>query len=44
MSERAKRLEGRFDICGAPGEGTTVRITIPLEAAEPVVPPDPVIA
>jgi signal transduction histidine kinase len=44
MGERAKRLEGRFEISGAPGEGTTVRVTIPLEAAEPAVPPDPVIA
>lgn len=40
MSERAKRLGGRFDICGTPGEGTTVRIIIPLEAAtEPPVHP-----
>jgi signal transduction histidine kinase len=35
MSERAKRLEGRFDISGTPGEGTTVRVVIPLEAEPP---------
>ncbi len=36
MSERAKRLGGRFDISGTPGEGTTVRVVIPLEIpAEP---------
>jgi signal transduction histidine kinase len=43
MSERAKRLEGRFEISGTPGEGTTVRIVIPIEAAEPAAQPDPVI-
>jgi signal transduction histidine kinase len=31
MAERAKRLGGRFSISGAPREGTTVRVTIPLE-------------
>ena len=41
--ERAKRLEGRFELSGPPGEGTTVRIVIPLEAAAPAAPPDPVI-
>ena len=44
MRERAKRLGGRFDICGTPGEGTTVRVTLPLEpVAEPPVPPPPVL-
>ena len=45
MSERAKRLEGRFDISGTPGEGTTVRVVIPLEADSPAPLPvaDPVI-
>jgi signal transduction histidine kinase len=43
MSERAKRLEGRFEISGTPGEGTTVRIVIPLEMGEPAEQPDPVI-
>ena len=43
MRERAKRLEGRFELSGPPGEGTTVRIVIPLEAAAPAAPPDPVI-
>ena len=43
MSERAKRLEGRFEISSAPGEGTTVRVVIPLAAAEPAEQPDPVI-
>jgi signal transduction histidine kinase len=43
MSERAKRLEGRFEISGTPGDGTTVRVVIPLEATEPAEQPDPVI-
>lgn len=44
MSERAKRLGGRFEISGTPGEGTTVRVIIPLEAsAEKPAAPDPVI-
>lgn len=41
MSERAKRLDGRLDLSGMPGEGTTVRVVIPLEPA--AAPPDPVI-
>ncbi|SDR67793.1 histidine kinase [Opitutus sp. GAS368] len=44
MSERAKRLGGRLDLSGTPGEGTTVRAVIPLEtAAESPVPPVPAI-
>lgn len=31
MSERAKRLGGRLDVSGDPGDGTTVRAIIPLE-------------
>ncbi|MBI2513122.1 MAG: sensor histidine kinase [Opitutae bacterium] len=31
MSERAKRLGGRLDLSGPPGEGTTVQATIPLD-------------
>lgn len=45
MRERVKRLDGRFDICGAPGEGTTVRVVIPLETPAPApAQPDPAIA
>jgi signal transduction histidine kinase len=33
MSERAKRLDGRLDVSGAPGQGTTVRVIIPLDEA-----------
>lgn len=32
MTERAKRLGGRLDVSGPPGEGTTIRATIPLRA------------
>jgi signal transduction histidine kinase len=32
MSERAKRLGGRFDMSSSPEEGTTVRAIIPLGA------------
>jgi signal transduction histidine kinase len=31
MRERAELLQGRFDIQSAPGKGTLVRVTIPLE-------------
>ena len=41
MSERAKRLRGRLDVSGTPGEGTTVRVIIPLD--ENASPPIPVI-
>lgn len=30
MAERSKRLGGRFSIVGAPGEGTTVLVSLPL--------------
>ncbi|PTX96484.1 histidine kinase [Opitutus sp. ER46] len=37
MAERSKRLGGRFAVVGAPGEGTTVSVSIPLgqEADKP---------
>jgi signal transduction histidine kinase len=31
MSERAKRFKGHLKVVSAPGEGTTVRVEIPLE-------------
>lgn len=31
MAERAKLADGRFDIWSKPGEGTTVRVTVPLK-------------
>jgi len=37
MSERAKRLGGRLDISGSPGEGTTVRVILSLR--DPVLSP-----
>jgi signal transduction histidine kinase len=30
MSERSKRLGGRFSVSGAPGEGTTITVSLPL--------------
>jgi signal transduction histidine kinase len=33
MGERAKRLRGRLELSGAPGEGATVRVTLPLDGA-----------
>ena len=33
MSERVKRLGGRFEVCGPAGEGTMVRVTVKLTAA-----------
>ncbi len=40
MAERAKRIGGRLDVSGPPGEGTTVRVSLSLEsfAAEGVSP------
>jgi signal transduction histidine kinase len=35
MSERAKRLEGHLKVCSAPGNGTNVRVEIPLEPTAP---------
>jgi signal transduction histidine kinase len=32
ISERTKRLDGQLSIISAPGTGTTIRITVPLEA------------
>ncbi|MDB6165937.1 MAG: hypothetical protein JWQ83_1077 [Lacunisphaera sp.] len=34
MSERTKRLGGRFSVSGAPGEGTTIQVSLPLEAPD----------
>jgi len=36
MAERSKRLGGRFSIAGAPGEGTTITVSLPL--ANPLPP------
>jgi signal transduction histidine kinase len=33
MAERAKRVGARLDISGPRGEGTTVQVTIPYDAA-----------
>jgi len=41
MKERAKRIGGRLEVSGPPGEGTTVRITIALDANE--APPEVVL-
>lgn len=35
MAERSKRLGGRFSVVGAPGEGTTVLVSLPLGANGP---------
>jgi signal transduction histidine kinase len=35
MQERAKRIGGRLDVSGPAGEGTTVRVSVSLEHAEP---------
>jgi signal transduction histidine kinase len=43
MSERAKRVGGRLDLSGPRGEGTTVRVTIPLGDHAPASSRDPVI-
>jgi signal transduction histidine kinase len=37
MKERAKRIGGRLEVSGPPGEGTTVRVTVSLQEA-PAVP------
>lgn len=34
MKERAKRIGGRLEVSGPPGDGTTVRITVSLRDAE----------
>ncbi|MDN5881752.1 MAG: histidine kinase [Nitrosospira sp.] len=43
MIERAGLLDGKLTVCGIPGEGTTVRLSIPLprEAAGPPAQPPP---
>jgi signal transduction histidine kinase len=43
MSERAKRLSGRFTLTSSPGGGTTVHVEIPLDAmaVRPSSPSDP---
>jgi signal transduction histidine kinase len=41
MSERAKRLGGRLTITSAPGQGTTIRVEIPLDPSRKVPSPAP---
>jgi signal transduction histidine kinase len=36
MKERTKRIGGRLEVSGPPGEGTTVRITVSLRDPQPV--------
>src|SRR5581483_10007398 len=38
MAERSKRLGGRFSVMSAPGEGTTVMVSVPLDASQPTGP------
>jgi signal transduction histidine kinase len=38
MAERVKRLNGRFHVRSAPGQGATVRAEIPVEALKSSVP------
>jgi signal transduction histidine kinase len=39
MAERSKRLGGRFSVVGAPGEGTTVLVSLPLNGHHHGQPP-----
>ena len=39
MSERVKRIAGRFTIDSAPGRGTTITVEVPLEPVPSTVPP-----
>ena len=32
MRERVMLLNGRFSICGVPGQGTTVSVTVPMQS------------
>ena len=41
MSERAKRLGGRLDVSGTPGQGTSVRVIIPLDLNTAATPSQP---
>ena len=41
MSERANRLGGQLVLLSIPGEGTTVRVEIPLNHSLELPPPDP---
>lgn len=48
MAERAKRIGGRLDVAGPPGEGTTVRVRLSLRSALPAdftstLPPSPLV-
>jgi signal transduction histidine kinase len=47
MSERAKRLNGRFEVSGTPGQGTAIRVVIPIvepeQPASAIPAPDAVI-
>ncbi len=44
MAERAKRIGGRLDVAGPPGEGTSVRVRLslhPQPAGDPAIAPPP---
>ena len=43
MKERAKRIGGRVEISGPPGEGTTVRVSVPLQQPATESVPEPII-
>jgi signal transduction histidine kinase len=34
MSERAKRMDGTLEVKGVPGQGTTIRVEIPIDEAQ----------
>lgn len=38
MRERVKQLSGRFEIESAPGKGTTVRVALPIENGQDIIP------
>ena len=35
MQERAERINGTFELRTAPGQGTTIKVTVPLSAGTP---------